>query len=153
MSPFSPFERLARTIRSRVASERAMRRMGADLSSLEPGGATLSVARRPELVRPDGAFESRVTAFLLDQGTKIAAATRLSEGQTCLSSGLKFQEIAPAHGDRLICRARVVRAGRLASVVAADVVCVSDGRETKTAVAIATVSIVDASALGAVGHA
>ena len=117
--------------------------MGADLSTLEPGGATLSVGRRPELLQQDGFFHGGVTAFLVDNATTIAAATRLREGQSCLTAEYKLNLLAPARGDRLICRARVVRAGRLMSVVAADVVCVTDGQEMHTATALATVAVTD----------
>lgn len=147
------FAGLARAIRERVAAQGFMQLVGADLSTLEPGGATISVSRRPELLQQDGFFHGGVTAFLVDNGATIAAATRLRPGQTCLTAEYKLNLLAPAKGDRLICRARVVKAGRLMSVVAADVVCVENGQETATAVALATVAIVSASALGPTGHA
>lgn len=148
------FEAIARSIRARVAAQGFMTLMGADLSTLEPGGATISVGRRPELLQQDGVFHGGVTAFLVDNGTTIAAATRLREGQTCLTAEYKLNLLAPARGDRLICRARVVKAGRLMSVVAADVVCLTeDGTEVQTAMALATIAVVDAYSVGPAGHA
>lgn len=141
------FAELARSIRERVARQGFMKLLGADLSTLEPGEAVISVARRPELLQQHGFFHGGVTAFLVDNGTTIAAATRLREGQSCLTAEYKLNLLAPARGDRLICRARVVKAGRLMSVVAADVVCSTDGRETHTATALATVAVVDAAGL------
>ena len=139
----TPFDDLARSIRARVASQGFMKLVGADLSTLEPGGATISVARRPELLQQDGFFHGGVTAFLVDNGATIAAATRLRPGQSCLTAEYKLNLLAPARGDRLICRARVVKAGRLMSVVAADVVCVQNGEETPTATALATIAVID----------
>ncbi len=146
-----PFAHLARTIRERVAAQGFMQLMGADLSALEPGGATISVARRPDLLQQHGFFHGGVTAFLVDNGTTIAAATRLREGQACLTAEYKLNLLAPARGERLVCRARVVRAGRRMSVVAADVFSVQDGRETQTAIALATIAVVDADGLPPAG--
>jgi acyl-coenzyme A thioesterase PaaI-like protein len=153
MSELSPFHSRARSIRARVAGETAMQLMGADVSTLEPGGATISVGCRPELLEDEGCFHEEVTAFLVVQGARIAAATRLGDGEACLATDYRLNLIAPAHGERLICRARVVRAGRLASVVAADVVCVRGTEEIPTASAVATISIVEASAISPAGHA
>jgi acyl-coenzyme A thioesterase PaaI-like protein len=150
----TPFQSRARAIRERVAGEIVMQLIGADLGALEPGAATLSVGRRPELLEEEeGCFFDEVTALLVEQGTRIAAATRLGEGEVCLATDLRLNVIAPARGERLVCRARVVRAGRLASVVAADIVCVTGTDEIPTATAIATISIVEASALAPAGHA
>lgn len=153
MSTAGSFPQRARAIREQVAGETALRMMGISLSTLEPGGATVSLGSRPELVEDEGRFHDDVTAFLIEQGARIAAATALGEGRTCLSTVCRVNLFGAARGDRLVCRARVVRAGRLASVVAADVVCLSDGREVPTATAIATISIVDASAIAPAGHA
>ncbi|NNM73612.1 PaaI family thioesterase [Enterovirga aerilata] len=153
MSEPSPFQSRVRAIRERAAGETVMRLMGADLSGLEPGGATVSVGCRPELLAEEGRFHDEVTAILVEQGARIAAATWLGDGEACLQAQCRLNLIAPARGDRLVCRARVVRAGRLASVVAADVVCMRGAEEVPTATAIATVSIVEASALAPAGHA
>jgi acyl-coenzyme A thioesterase PaaI-like protein len=153
MSESSRFQSRARTIRERAADETVIRLMGADVSDLEPGGATLSVGCRPELLEEEGFFHEEVTALLVEQGARIAAATRLDDNEICLATDYRLNLFGPARGERLVCRARVVRAGRLASVVAADVVCISGAEEIPTATAIATISIVEASALAPAGHA
>ena len=153
MSDVSPLQHRLRAIRERVAGETVMALMGADLSVLEPGGATISVGCRPELLEEEGCFHEEVTAILVEQGARIAAATRLDDGEACLQTDYRLNLFGPAKGERLVCRARVVRAGRLASVVAADVVCVTGAEEIPTATAIATISIVEASAIAPAGHA
>lgn len=130
-----------------------MRQMGVSLSTLEPGGATVSVGSRPELVENEGRFHDEVTTFLIEQGARIAAATELDEGRSFLSTTCRVNLFGTARGERLVCRARVVRAGRLASVVAADVVCLANGEEVPTATAVATISIVESCALAPAGHA
>jgi acyl-coenzyme A thioesterase PaaI-like protein len=52
-----------------------MTHIGAELSELTRGACTLAVDRRPEL-QQHGLFHGGVTAFLVDNATTIAAATR-----------------------------------------------------------------------------
>ena len=80
-----------------------------------------------------------VTAFLVDNATTIAAAT--SRGQPALTAEYKLNLLSPAIGEKLICRARVIKPGRQVSVVAADVFCVSDGVEKHTATALASIAM------------
>jgi acyl-coenzyme A thioesterase PaaI-like protein len=49
--------------------------------------------------------------------------------------------LSPAAGERLICRARVIKAGRQVAVVSADVFCVIDGIEKHTATALASIAM------------
>ena len=88
-----------------------------------------------------GFFHGGVTAFLVDNATTIAAAT--SRGQPALTAEYKLNLLSPAVGDKLICRARVIKPGRQVSVVAADVFCVSDGVEKHTATALASIAMLN----------
>jgi len=89
----------------------------------------------------DGLFHGGVTAFLVDNATTIAAAA--SRGQPALTAEYKLNLLSPAVGDRLICRARVIKPGRQVAVVAADVFCVTDGVEKHTATALASIAMLD----------
>jgi len=55
--------------------------------------------------------------------------------------GYKFNLLLPAAGEKLICRARVIKRGRQVSVAAADVFYVSDGVEKPTATALASIAM------------
>ncbi|MFN5716165.1 MAG: PaaI family thioesterase, partial [Bradyrhizobium sp.] len=55
----------------------------------------------------------------------------------------KLNLLSPASGDRLICRARVIKPGRQVAVVAADVFCIIDGKEKHTATALASIAMLD----------
>ena len=112
-------------IRDSVGRQGFMGHVGAELSELARGTCTLAVDRRPELLQQHGLFHGGVTAFLVDNATTIAAAT--SRGQPALTAEYKLNLLSPASGERLICRARVIKPGRQVAVVAADVFCVIDG--------------------------
>jgi uncharacterized protein (TIGR00369 family) len=133
------FAPLAMLIRDSLARQGFMALVGAELSELARGLCTLAVDRRPELLQQQGFFHGGVTAFLVDNATTIAAAT--SRGQGALTAEYKLNLLSPAAGERLICRARVIKPGRQVAVVAADVFCVTDGAEKHTATALASIAM------------
>ena len=129
---FDPdFTPIAKTIRDSVGQQGFMNHIGAELSELKRGSCTLV----------NGLFHGGVTAFLVDNATTIAAAT--SRGQPALTAEYKLNLLSPASGDRLICRARVIKPGRQVAVVGADVFCVIDGIEKHTATALASIAMLD----------
>ena len=113
--------------------------VGAEIAELTRGTCTLQVDRRSELLQQHGFFHGGVTAFLVDNATTIAAAT--SRGQPALTAEYKLNLLSPATGERLICRARVIKPGRQVAVVAADVFCVTAGVEKHTATALASIAM------------
>jgi uncharacterized protein (TIGR00369 family) len=135
---FAPIEAF---IRDTVGRQGFMNHLGAELSELTRGACTLEVGRRPELLQQHGLFHGGVTAFLVDNATTIAAAT--SRGQPVITAEYKLNLLSPASGERLICRARVIKPGRQVAVVAADVFCLIDGAEKHTATALASIAMLD----------
>jgi uncharacterized protein (TIGR00369 family) len=138
------FAPIAKRIRDSVAGQGFMIHLGAELCELARGSCTLAVNRRPELLQQHGFFHGGVTAFLVDNATTIAAAT--SRGQPALTAEYKLNLLSPATGERLICRARVIKPGHQVAVVAADVFCVSGGIEKHTATALASIAMLDETA-------
>jgi uncharacterized protein (TIGR00369 family) len=139
----------AKRIRAQLAAIGFRQLLGAELDELGLGSCTVSVARRPEMLQHLGMFHGGVSAFLVDHGATIAAATIVRPGQAVLTAEYKLNLLAPATGQRLICRARVIRPGNNLTVVAADVFSIADGQEKQTAAALATIAVIDASKLPA----
>jgi uncharacterized protein (TIGR00369 family) len=133
---FAPIEHL---IRENVGRQGFMRLVGGEIAELTRGTCTIAIDRRPELLQQHGFFHGGVTAFLVDNATTIAAAT--SRGQGALTAEYKLNLLSPATGERLICRARVIKPGRQVAVVAADVYCVTEGVEKHTATALASIAM------------
>ena len=102
------FAPIAKRIRESVGQQGFMTHIGAELSELARGSCTLVVDPRRELLQQHGLFHGGVTAFLVDNATTIAAAT--SRGQPALTAEYKLNLLSPAAGERLICRARVIKA-------------------------------------------
>jgi uncharacterized protein (TIGR00369 family) len=133
------FAPIAKRIRDSLEQQGFMMLVGAEIAELTRGTCTLQVDRRSELLQQHGFFHGGVTAFLVDNATTIAAAT--SRGQPALTAEYKLNLLSPATGERLICRARVIKPGRQVAVVAADVFCVTAGVEKHTATALASIAM------------
>jgi uncharacterized protein (TIGR00369 family) len=144
------FAPIATRIRNNLGRQGFMNLVGAELSELTRGSCALVVDRRPELLQQHGMFHGGVTAFLVDNATTIAAVT--SRGQTALTAEYKLNLLSPATGERLICRARVIKPGRQLAVVAADVFCVIDGVEKHTATALASIAMLDEKAAARISN-
>jgi uncharacterized protein (TIGR00369 family) len=142
-TPDTAFALQDRRIRERVGAQGFFKLVGARLEELAPGRCNVAVDRRPELLQQNGFFHGGVTAFLIDNATTVAAATLLREDQACLTAEYKLNLLAPATGGTLICRARVVKAGRSISVVTADVFSLVGDGEVHTATALASIAILD----------
>ncbi len=147
------FESRAAGIRERVALQGFMHLVGAEIDDLAPGLSTISVTRRNDLLQQHGLFHGGVTAFLIDNGTTIAAATVLRPGQGVLTAEYKLNLFSSADGDRLICRSRVIKPGSRMIIVAADVFSEKDGREKQTAAALATIAVLDQASMPPLRHA
>lgn len=147
--PAALFEANAKSIRARIAEIAFCKLIGSEVDELGPGTCTASVARRPELLQYLGMFHGGVAAYLVDHATTVAAATIIKPGQAVLTAEYKLNLLTPATGQRLVCRARVIRPGNNMIVVAADVFSIADGREKQTAAALATIAVVEAAKLSA----
>jgi uncharacterized protein (TIGR00369 family) len=121
-----------------------MQLIGAELGKLSRGTCEMSVDKRPELLQQHGMFHGGVTAFLVDNATTIAASTMIQQDQSVLTAEYKLSLLAPGLGERLVCRARVIKAGKTLSVVAADVYSITGAEEKHTATALATIAVIAA---------
>jgi uncharacterized protein (TIGR00369 family) len=116
--------------------------MGCRLGDIAPGAVTLELPYRTEVAQQNGFFHGGAVGFLVDNATAAAAATRLKEGQSLLTAEYKINFLAPATGERLVCRAEVVKAGATLSVIEAKCFAVRGGDEKLCAVALASMAVV-----------
>jgi uncharacterized protein (TIGR00369 family) len=87
-----------------------------------------------------GFFHGGAIAYLVDNCTTAAAATVLSPGYSVLTAEYKLNILSPGIGDRLVCRAEVVKPGRMLSVVEAKVFACRGEARKLVAVALATIA-------------
>jgi uncharacterized protein (TIGR00369 family) len=144
------FPAVAAAIRSTLEGQGFTKLIGAEVASVEPGVVVMALDRRPELLQQNGLFHGGVIAYLVDNATTAAAATVIDRGKrTVITAEYKINLMAPSTGDRLTCRAEVLKPGRTLTVVEAKVYCRTDGEEKLVAVALATIANLDVKAPGA----
>jgi len=141
------FPAVAAAIKSTLESQGFTRLIGAEVVSVEPRVVVMAVDRRPEVLQQNGLFHGGVIAYLIDNTATAAAATVIDRAtRTVITAEYKINLVAPSIGDRLTCRAEVVKPGRLLTVVEAKVTCRTEAEEKLVAVALATIANLDVKA-------
>ena len=139
-----PFPAIAAAIKNTLENQGFTRLVGAEVVSVDPGAVVMAVNRRPEVLQQNGLFHGGVIAYLIDNATTAAAGTLIDRAaRSVITAEYKINLVAPSTGDRLTCRAEVVKGGRTLTVVDAKVFCRTDGEERLVAVALATIVNLD----------
>lgn len=93
-----------------------------------------------------GQVHAGVMSALADHSMGAAAQTLAAEGRWVVTAELKTSVLRPARGERLVCEAQVIRAGRNLSFTEAEVWCESNGARKLVAKCSATMALVSAAA-------
>jgi uncharacterized protein (TIGR00369 family) len=133
-----PAEGFEQRVRADFAKQRFMATLGAELRSVQPGDVVIELIPRPELTQQNGYAHAGVIASIADSACGYAAYTLMPADSDVLSVEFKLNLLSPATGDRLIARARVVRAGRTITVCQADVYALRSTSERHVATMTAT---------------
>jgi uncharacterized protein (TIGR00369 family) len=125
-------------VRASFARQGLMGHLGARLVSVGEGTCAIACAPRPELSQQHGFVHAGVVAAIADSAAGYAALAVTPEGSEVLTVEFKLNLLAPATGDLLIARGRVLRAGRTLTVCQSEVAALRDGEERQCAVALVT---------------
>ena len=117
-------------ILSIVASQGAMRLLGARLTEVDEGVAEFEVDFRPELSQQNGFFHAGIVSTLIDTAGGCAGATLMPAGSGVLTVEYKVNLLAPADGEKLRARGEVVKSGRTLTITQGKVFVTKDGKET-----------------------
>src|SRR6476469_9427567 len=124
----SHFPAGAAAIRSTLESQGFTKLIGAEVVAVEPNVVVMAVNRRPELLQQNGLFHGGVVAYLVDTAPTAAAATVIDRAtRSVITGAYKINLLAPSTGDRLTCRAEMIKPGRTLTVVEAKGSCRVDG--------------------------
>jgi len=139
-----PFPAIAAAIKTTLEAQGFTRLVGAEVVAVEPGVVVMALDRREEVLQQNGLFHGGTIAYLVDNTTTAAAATVLQRGErSVLTAEYKVNFLAPSRGDRLTCRAEIVKPGRMLTVVEAKVTCRTGGEDKLVAVGLATIANLD----------
>jgi len=128
-----------RRVRESFARQGLMKHLGAELVALEPGGAEIRVPFRSALTQQHDYFHAGVTGAIADSACGYAAYTLMPADASVLTVEYKINLLAPADGEELIARARVVRSGKTLKICTADVFVRKGGAETHCATVLGTI--------------
>jgi uncharacterized protein (TIGR00369 family) len=128
----------AARVRASFARQGAMALIGARLTDLDPGYCEIRLPFRTELSQQHGYYHAGMTSTIADSAAGYAGYTLMPADSEVLTVEYKMNLLAPADGESLIARGRVVRAGRTLIVTRADVDVLKDGREVPCATLLQT---------------
>ncbi len=139
MAGFAPQDpHYAKRVRGSFARQQAMAFLGAELSELKPGYCEIRLPYRPELTQQDGYFHAGILSTIADSAGGYAGYTLMPADSRVLTVEYKVNLLAPAQGELLVARGRVLRAGRKLVITQVDVGIVRDGQETPCAALLQT---------------
>jgi uncharacterized protein (TIGR00369 family) len=121
-----------------------MATLGATLGPISPGAVEIVLTPIPSISQQHGFVHAGAVAAIADSAAGYAALTLMPPRTGVLSTEFKINLLAPAIGERIVARARVVKSGRTLTVAQSEVFAVSDGEEKLVALLTATLMAVDA---------
>jgi len=126
-------------VRESFARQGLMKHLGAELTALRSGECEIRVRHRGELTQQHGYFHGGVSASIADSASGYAAYTMMPANSSVLAVEYKINFLAPAKGNQLIARGRVLRSGRTLKICAADVFVVNGKQEILCATSLSTI--------------
>ena len=125
-------------VRQSFARQEYMAAIGAELVHVAAGEVDIALPFSARLTQQDGYLHAGVVAGAADSACGYAALTTMDAGAEVLTVEFKINLLAPAAGERLVARGRVLRTGRTLTVCRGDAVTISGCQEKHVATLTAT---------------
>ncbi len=127
-----------RHIRDSFAAQSMMATLGAELTTLDGGSVVIQAPILPGSCQQHGFAHAGLTFSIGDSAAGYAALSVMPEGYEVLTTEMKINLLAPAKGDMLIARGKVIKPGRRLVIVQSDVYAQDGERETHIALLTGT---------------
>ena len=114
--------------------------LGIELVDLGAGWVETELRIRPNHLQQSGFVHAGVQATIADHSAGAAAATLVPPNTNILTIEFKINLLRPARGEKLICRAQVLKPGRTITVVESTVETVHEGKRSLTSKATITIA-------------
>ncbi len=128
-------------VRASFAKQHAMELIRATLPVVEPGYTEIHLPHWEGVEQQHGFVHGGVVGMIADSAAGYAAMTLVAASASVLTVEYKMNLVAPADGEKLIARGKVVRPGRTLVVTQAEVFAVKDGKETLCALMQQTIMV------------
>ncbi|MCZ8029611.1 MAG: PaaI family thioesterase [Rubrivivax sp.] len=129
-------------VRSSFARQTVMETIGARLVRVAPGEVDIELPVAPAVAQQHGFVHAGIVSTIADSACGYAALSLMDRDTAVLTAEFKINLLAPAAGDRLVARGKVVRAGRTLSVATAEVEAISAAGSKVCAIMTATIMCV-----------
>ena len=116
--------------------------LGIELADLGPGWCEAGLAVQPWHLQQTGVVHAGVLATLADHCAGAAATTRCAPGEFVVTAEYKINLLRGARGERLHCRAEVLKPGQTLTVVESSVYAEHAGKRELVAKLNATMAVV-----------
>ncbi|MGH7080011.1 MAG: PaaI family thioesterase [Acetobacteraceae bacterium] len=128
----------AARIRASFARQGLMRTLGASLVKVAPGLVEIALSPAPAISQQHGFVHAGAISAIADTAAGYAALSLMPSARGVLTTEFKINFVAPAVGDRIVARGRVVKAGRTLTLAETEVFAIDGGREKLVALLTAT---------------
>lgn len=132
---------LGETIRASFANQSAMTLIKATLPIVEAGRVEIHLDHWAGIEQQHGFIHGGVVGMIADSAAGYAAMTVVASGASVLTVEYKMNFVAPATGEKLLARGRVVRPGPTLIVTQAEVFALRDGKEILCALMQQTIMV------------
>jgi uncharacterized protein (TIGR00369 family) len=129
-------------VRASFDRQRFMATLGARLIHVAPGEVDIELTPADALSQQHGFLHAGVIASIADSACGYAALSLMPAGAAVLSVEFKVNMLAPAAGDRLVARGRIIRAGRTVTVCWGEVTAYTADSERVVATMVGTMMTV-----------
>lgn len=121
-------------LQSSFDQQSMMHTLGARLAHVSPGDVVIEAPILPGSKQQQGHGHAALSFAIGDTAAGYAALTMIPEGHEVVTAEIKINLLAPARGDLLIARGRVIKPGRKLVIVTSEVLARTDGQDKLIAI-------------------
>jgi uncharacterized protein (TIGR00369 family) len=129
-------------VRMSFAKQGLMRTFGATLGDITLGHVEIIFVPGPAVSQQHGYVHAGAVSAIADTAAGYAALSLMPPDAGVLTTEFKINLIAPARGDRIVARGRVIKAGRTLTIAQTDVFAEAAGKEKLIALLTATMMMI-----------
>ncbi|QYX57453.1 PaaI family thioesterase [Roseovarius sp. SCSIO 43702] len=129
---------LTTRIRESFDRQSMMATLGARLDEVTKGAVTISAPITDAVLQQHGVAHAGLTFALGDSAAGYTALSVMPGDHEVMTTEMKIHLLAPAAGERLVARGRVIKPGRRLVIVQADVFALRDAGEVHVALLTGT---------------
>ncbi|QEN86464.1 PaaI family thioesterase [Labrys sp. KNU-23] len=120
-----------------------MHTLGATLARVLPGHVEIFLVPTSKVSQQHGFVHAGAVSAIADSAAGYAALSLMPLERGVLTAEFKINLLAPAAGERIVARGKVIKAGRTLTLAQAEVFAQSEGKERLIAVLTATLMAIE----------